>query len=109
MKRRPNPSRRAARATARAARGRQVAATRKATTATPPAGARRPAGAKQAAASALYPPIRPFHKAHLRVSALHELYYEESGNAKGKAVVFLHGGPGGATDPAMRRFFDPKG
>jgi len=62
-----------------------------------------------AAAGVLYPPIRPFHKAYLRVSGLHELYYEESGNPKGKPVVFLHGGPGGATDPTMRRFFDPKG
>jgi proline iminopeptidase len=44
----------------------------------------------------------------LRVSPLHELYYEESGNPKGKPVVFLHGGPGGATSPAMRRFFNPR-
>jgi proline iminopeptidase len=65
--------------------------------------------ARLPAVSALYPPLRPFHKAHLRVSRLHELYYEESGNSKGKPVVFLHGGPGGATDPTMRRFFDPSG
>jgi proline iminopeptidase len=71
--------------------------------------ARRAPAAKHSAAGALYPPIRPFHKAHLRVSKLHELYYEQSGNPKGKPVVFLHGGPGGGTDPAMRRFFDPKG
>jgi len=44
----------------------------------------------------------------LRVTALHELYYEESGNPKGKPVVFLHGGPGAATNPSMRRFFDPR-
>jgi proline iminopeptidase len=43
----------------------------------------------------------------LRVSALHELYYEESGNPAGRPVVFLHGGPGGGTDASMRRFFDP--
>ncbi len=30
----------------------------------------------------------------LRVSAVHEIYYEESGNPQGKPVVFLHGGPG---------------
>jgi proline iminopeptidase len=65
--------------------------------------------ARPAVGAALYPTIRPFHQAHLRVSKLHELYYEESGNPKGKPVVFLHGGPGGATDPTMRRFFDPKG
>jgi proline iminopeptidase len=56
----------------------------------------------------LYPAIRPYRKAYLRVSQLHELYYEESGNPRGKPVVYLHGGPGAATNPAMRRFFDPK-
>ncbi|MGH8230571.1 MAG: prolyl aminopeptidase, partial [Steroidobacteraceae bacterium] len=65
--------------------------------------------ARRAIASALYPAIRPFHKGYLRVSSLHELYFEESGNPKGKPVVFLHGGPGGAIDASMRRFFDPKG
>jgi proline iminopeptidase len=58
--------------------------------------------------SALYPPIRPYRRAHLRVCALHELRYEESGNRDGKPAIFLHGGPGGGTDPAMRRFFNPK-
>ena len=56
----------------------------------------------------LYPAIRPYRKAYLRVSTLHELYYEESGNPRGKPVVYLHGGPGAATNPSMRRFFDPR-
>ena len=56
----------------------------------------------------LYPAIRPYHQGWLRVSDLHELYFEESGNPAGKPVVFLHGGPGGGTSPAMRRFFDPQ-
>jgi proline iminopeptidase len=43
----------------------------------------------------------------LRVSPLHELYFEESGNPQGKPVVFVHGGPGGGTDARQRRFFDP--
>jgi proline iminopeptidase len=60
------------------------------------------------APAALYPPIRPFHSAYLRVSALHEIYYEESGNPKGLPALFLHGGPGGGTDPSMRQFFDPR-
>jgi proline iminopeptidase len=55
-----------------------------------------------------YPPIKPYHSGTLRVSPVHELYYEESGNPKGKPVVFLHGGPGGGTDAKMRCFFDPK-
>ena len=55
-----------------------------------------------------YPPIKAYNTGYLRVSEEHELYYEESGNPKGKPVVFLHGGPGGGTDPKMRRFFNPK-
>jgi proline iminopeptidase len=43
----------------------------------------------------------------LKVSPVHELYFEESGNPNGKAVVFLHGGPGGGTEPKHRRYFDP--
>lgn len=75
---------------------------------------RRAAGAKPAASrrkglpdDGLYPPIRPYDTGRLGVSDVHELYYEQSGNPRGKPVVFLHGGPGGGTDPRMRRFFDP--
>jgi proline iminopeptidase len=56
----------------------------------------------------LYPPIEPFRTGFLRVSDLHELYFEESGNPDGKPAVFLHGGPGGGTDEKMRTFFNPK-
>ena len=55
----------------------------------------------------LYPEIEPFNRGTLAVSALHTLYYEESGNPKGKPVVFLHGGPGGGANTKCRRFFDP--
>ena len=55
-----------------------------------------------------YPPIEPFRTGRLRVSPVHELYFEESGNPQGKPVVFLHGGPGFGTEPSHRRFFDPK-
>jgi proline iminopeptidase len=54
-----------------------------------------------------YPIPTPYRRGRLRVSAVHELYYEESGNPHGKPAVFLHGGPGGGTYPAMRGFFDP--
>ncbi len=57
--------------------------------------------------SPLYPEIEPYHTGQLRVSDLHSLYYEESGNPRGKPVVFLHGGPGGGVSPAYRRYFDP--
>ena len=39
----------------------------------------------------LYPPIEPFRSGFLRVSDVHELYFEESGNPDGKPAVFLHG------------------
>jgi len=55
----------------------------------------------------LFPEIEPYHSGFLQVSDLHTIYYEQSGNPKGKPVVFLHGGPGGGSDPKHRRFFDP--
>lgn len=57
---------------------------------------------------ALYPEIHPYAKHQLKVSDLHTLYIEESGNAQGIPVLFIHGGPGGGTDPAHRSFFDPE-
>jgi proline iminopeptidase len=54
-----------------------------------------------------YPEIEPFDSGFLKVSALHTLYYEQSGNPHGKPVVFLHGGPGGGTNGKCRCFFDP--
>ncbi|MGD0500232.1 MAG: prolyl aminopeptidase [Bryobacteraceae bacterium] len=56
----------------------------------------------------LYPPIEPYNTGRLQVSPVHEIYFEESGNPAGKPVVFLHGGPGGGSDPKQRRFFHPE-
>ncbi len=55
----------------------------------------------------LYDPIEPYDAGMLKVSPVHTLYYEQSGNREGRPVVFLHGGPGGGTVPDYRRFFDP--
>jgi proline iminopeptidase len=57
----------------------------------------------------LYPPIEPYKQGVLDVGDGHRLYYEESGNPRGKPAVFLHGGPGGGGDVNARRFFDPGG
>jgi len=54
-----------------------------------------------------YPEIEPYRRGELEVGDGHTLYFEESGNPSGKPVVFLHGGPGGGTEPKHRRFFDP--
>jgi proline iminopeptidase len=56
----------------------------------------------------LYPAIEPFDSGRLKVSAIHELYYEQCGNPNGKPAVFLHGGPGGGLSPDYRRYFDPE-
>lgn len=55
-----------------------------------------------------YPEIEPYNSGMLRVSDLHQMYFEECGNPQGRPIVFLHGGPGGGLDPDYRRFFDPK-
>ncbi|MEL7033259.1 MAG: prolyl aminopeptidase [Pseudomonadota bacterium] len=55
----------------------------------------------------LYPPIEARRSGYLRVSDLHEIYWEESGNPNGLPVLGIHGGPGGGSSPEMRRFFDP--
>lgn len=56
----------------------------------------------------LYGPIEPYDSGYLKVSDIHQLYYEQCGNPKGKPVVFLHGGPGAGLVDDYRRFFDPE-
>ena len=56
----------------------------------------------------LFPEIEPYDSGYLRVSDIHEIYYEQSGNPQGKPVFFLHGGPGGSAAPGPRRYYDPK-
>jgi proline iminopeptidase len=55
----------------------------------------------------LYPPIECFDSGYLQADDIHSLYYDQSGNAKGIPVVFLHGGPGGGCGPKHRQYFDP--
>src|SRR5277367_6638732 len=65
-------------------------------------------GQRDSARRELYPAIEPFRHGYLRVSDVHEIYYEESGNPAGKPAVFLHGGPGAGSDKRARQFFDPR-
>ena len=55
-----------------------------------------------------YPSLSPFNCGRLRVSELHEIYFEEYGNPKGKPAVYLHGGPGGGSNPSQAEFFHPQ-
>lgn len=57
---------------------------------------------------AFYPELQPYNRGRLRVSGIHEIYFEECGNPDGKPVVVLHGGPGGGISPFLRRLHDPK-
>ena len=50
----------------------------------------------------------PFASGWEQTADGHEIYFEECGARGGKPCVILHGGPGGAINPTMRRFFDPK-
>lgn len=54
-----------------------------------------------------YPEIVPYRTGRLRVSDLHEMYFEECGNPDGKPVLVLHGGPGGGISPFLRQGHDP--
>lgn len=56
----------------------------------------------------LFPEIESYASGWMSTGGPHEVWYEESGNPQGRPVVVLHGGPGGAVNPGMRRFFDPK-
>jgi proline iminopeptidase len=55
----------------------------------------------------LFPPIKPYSTHSVKTPDGHELYAEESGNPQGIPVLFVHGGPGGGSQPDHRRFFDP--
>jgi len=56
----------------------------------------------------LFPENDPFAVGWLPEKDGHEIFYEECGRPDGKPCVILHGGPGGAINPTMRRFFDPE-
>lgn len=54
-----------------------------------------------------YPPIEPFATGLLDVGDGQRIYWEASGNPRGKPEVALHGGPGSGSTPGRRRWFDP--
>jgi proline iminopeptidase len=56
----------------------------------------------------LYPPRQPYNEGELKVSDIHTIHFEESGNPEGKPIVLLHGGPGGGCPPFYRQYFDPE-
>lgn len=55
----------------------------------------------------LYPEITPYETGFLDVGDSHTIYWERVGTPGAKPAIFLHGGPGGGTNPSQRRVFDP--
>jgi proline iminopeptidase len=55
----------------------------------------------------LFPPIEPYATGNLELDRIHSMYWEQSGNPEGMAVLFVHGGPGAGATSTHRRFFDP--
>lgn len=55
----------------------------------------------------LWPEIEPFKTGYLKVSDIHEIYYELSGNPDGQPFFAIHGGPGGSSSASKRRLFNP--
>ena len=55
----------------------------------------------------IYSEIQPFNEFNLKVSELHTIHVEESGNKGGKPIIFFHGGPGGGIEPIYRQYFNP--
>ncbi|CAM5647863.1 prolyl aminopeptidase [Streptomyces fumanus] len=53
------------------------------------------------------PEIEPYDHGMLDVGDGNRIYWETSGNPRGKPAVVLHGGPGSSSSPALRRYFDP--
>ena len=56
----------------------------------------------------IWPEIKPYRSGYLKVSDIHQIYFEVSGNPHGKPIFFLHGGPGASSTPYMRRLANPE-
>jgi len=56
----------------------------------------------------LFPAIDPLETGFLKVSNIHTIYWERSGNPNGKKILIVHGGPGGGSQPRYRRYFNPQ-
>lgn len=56
----------------------------------------------------LYASLDPFNEGFLDTGDGHKIYFAECGNPAGAPAVIVHGGPGGGSNPTMRRFHDPR-
>ena len=56
----------------------------------------------------LFPHIEAFSTGFLKVTDVHTIAWERSGNPAGIPVIVIHGGPGGGSQPSYRRYFNPE-
>lgn len=56
----------------------------------------------------MFAPIEPFQTGFLQIDETNSMYWELSGNPKGKPALFLHGGPGAGGIKGFRKMFDPE-
>ncbi len=56
----------------------------------------------------VYKNTKTYKSGFLDVGQNHKIYYELSGNPKGKPVLFIHGGPGAGFTQKDKKFFNPK-
>ena len=56
----------------------------------------------------IYSEIEPYNVQYIQIDNIHKIYVEQSGNPNGIPIIFLHGGPGGGTEPVYRQYFHPK-
>ena len=52
-------------------------------------------------------PIQPPFDSGMLDRGLHQIYFEQCGSRTGRAVLFLHGGPGASISATHRRLFNP--
>jgi proline iminopeptidase len=61
-----------------------------------------PASKGEVELRSLYPPLDPYDSGFLKVSEIHDVFYEQCGNPEGNPVILFHGGPGGGIVPSYR-------
>ena len=56
----------------------------------------------------LWPETQPYKTGYLKVSDLHQIFYQLGGNVRGKPVMVIHGGPGAGCSAGDFRYFNPE-
>ncbi len=57
----------------------------------------------------MHPEIEPYQRGMLEVGDGNRMFWETSGNPRGKPAIVVHGGPGSGCSTWDRRLFDPTG